>query len=239
MSNDTSPTHSGSAPAGTPPRRGILYVKWGTNGAVSERSIRSVRAIHPELPVHVRSLPAGSSLLDKASMFEFSPFEETLFLDADTVVLDRLDFGFEMAVRHGLACCICECPWARRYGGIRGDMVEYNTGVLFFTRKAKPVFDAWKARARTVDSSIRFFRDRNELAVMPFNDQAAFALAVAENAAPFILPMNWNFRPQWHRSWWGPVKIWHDYVDPPAEMVAWTKEQAREDAIIRYNSFAG
>src|SRR4029079_12054427 len=116
-------------------KRGILYVKWGPNNSVLERSLRSVRAIHPELPVHVQELtgPPTPTLLDKARMMEWTPFEETVFLDVDTVVLDRLDFGFAMAAKHGLACCICECPWARRYGGISGDLVEYNTGVLFFT----------------------------------------------------------------------------------------------------------
>jgi hypothetical protein len=65
-------------------------------------------------------------------MMELSPFEETLYLDADTVVLDRLDFGFEQAARFGVACCICECPWARRYRGLpNDDGVEYSTGVLF------------------------------------------------------------------------------------------------------------
>jgi hypothetical protein len=47
-------------------------------------------------------------------MAAMTPFEETLFLDADTVPLGRLDFGFEQAQRFGLACCICEVPWARR-----------------------------------------------------------------------------------------------------------------------------
>src|SRR5262245_21729104 len=118
-------------------KRGILYMRWGPNAPVLERSLRYVRAIHPELPVHVVELPAEASLLDKAGMYDHSPYEETLFLDVDTVVLDRLDFGFEMAVKHGLACCICENPWARRYGGIKGDLIEYNTGVLFFTKDGK------------------------------------------------------------------------------------------------------
>jgi hypothetical protein len=220
-----------------PAKRGILYVRWGKNSSVLERSIRSVRAVHPELPIHIQQLPENATLLDKAGMMAFTPFEQTLFLDVDTVVLDRLDFGFEMAERHGLACGICECPWARRYGGIQGDLVEYNTGVLFFTKKASPIFDAWKVRVRSVDSSIRFYNAAGQLAVMPYNDQASFALAVAgSEAPPFILPFNWNFRPAWHRSWWGPIKIWHDYADPPAELVNWSRSQAKPDAVIQYSA---
>lgn len=210
-------------------------MRWGPNNPVLERSLRSVKAIHPELPIHVHELPANSTLLDKAKMLEFTPFEETAFLDVDTIVLDRLDFGFEMAAKHGLACCICECPWARRYGGITGDLVEYNTGVLFFTKAAKPIFDGWAAKARTVDSSIKFLNGQGQLAIMPYNDQAGFSLAVHEaETPPFILPFNWNFRPLWHRSFWGPIKIWHDYSDPPAQLFEVVRKQAQAGVPLQY-----
>lgn len=215
--------------------RGILYVRWGPNNPILDRSVRSVKAIHPELPIHVQELPANATLLDKALMLAYTPFDETVFLDVDTVVLDRLDFGFQMAVKHGLACCICECPWARRYGGIQGDLVEYNTGVLFFTRAAKPIFDGWIAKVRTVDSSIRFINAQRQLAVMPYNDQAGFSLAVHEaEVPPFILPFNWNLRPIWHRSFWGPVKIWHDYSDPPPALAELVRNQSRPDVPLQY-----
>jgi hypothetical protein len=216
----------------------VLYVRWGPKNPVIDRSIRSVRAMHPELPIHVHELPDNATLLDKAGMMAFTPFEETVFLDVDTVVLDRLDFGFEMGVRHGLACCICENPWARRYGGIEGDLVEYNTGVLFFTKKAAPIFDAWARLARTVDSSIKFYNAQKQLVTMPYNDQAGFSLAVNDCAVPpFILPFNWNFRPIWHRAWWGPIKVWHDYSDPPADVVAFTQSQAKPETVIQFVKF--
>jgi len=96
-------------------------------------------------------------LLEKARMAELSPFDETLFLDADTVVLDDLDFGFRHAQKTGVACCICEAPWARRYTGLpNDDAIEYNTGLLFFTKAAAPVFSHWQSLATTIDSSIVF-----------------------------------------------------------------------------------
>ena len=122
-------------------KRGVLYVVWGEyDGGALERSRQSLARVHPDMPVEVIELPAGSTLLDKARMMELSPFEETLFLDADTVVLDDLSYGFEQVRRFGLACSICECPWARRYTGLSGDMVEYNTGVLLFYRIRKAGF---------------------------------------------------------------------------------------------------
>ena len=214
--------------------RGAIWVVWGSfDKAVLARSRDSLSKVHPHIPQHVIELPATSTLLDKARMLDLSPFAETLFLDVDTVVLDDLGFGFEQALRFGLACSICECPWARRYGGITGDMVEYNTGVLFFTEAAKPVFDAWQARNADTDSSI-VFHGPDGLARMPLNDQAGFARAIDETGfRPFILPYNWNFRPKWHKSWFGPLKIWHDYSDVRAPMWAHNAEQAAADSIVK------
>ncbi|MEQ1824302.1 MAG: hypothetical protein ABL921_00055 [Pirellula sp.] len=222
------------------PKRGVVYIKWGPDtGASHQRSIESVRAIHPELPIHTHQLPDNATLLDKAAMHRITPFDETLFLDIDTVVLDRLDFGFTMAQRHRLACCICENPWARRYGGLAGDMVEYNTGVLFFTRQATPIFEAWMQHVRSVDSSIQFIRG-NQIETMPYNDQAGFALAVAASERqPYILPLNWNLRPLMQRTWWGPIKIWHDYRPVPTEIIEWNKKQTDSAAIIQYAQIGG
>ena len=114
------------------------------------RSKKSVNAIHPELPVEILQLDADDpikGLMLKARMFELSPFRETLYLDADTVVLGRLDFAFLKAQEFGLACCICECPWARRPSGVNGETIEYNTGVLFFGEHAKPIFERWSQLA--------------------------------------------------------------------------------------------
>lgn len=218
--------------------RGILYVYWGDDHrALLERSMASVRQHHPELPIHVEKLADDATLLDKARMHEFTPFDETLFLDIDTVVLGRLDFAFAKAARFGLACAICECPWARRYRGVSGDMIEYNTGVLFFNRAARPLFDAWKQRAPQVDSAISHVVD-GRVVRMTENDQAGFAHAVEETGfSPFVLPMNWNFRPQWQLSFFGPIRIWHDYKDVPQPIIEMNRDYEREDALIQYVSF--
>ena len=81
-----------------------------------------------------------------------------------------------------------------------------------------------------MDSSIPIFvKDR--LAHMPVNDQAGFALAVERTGfLPFVLPMNWNFRPKWHKSFFGPIKIWHDYREVPSDIEDWNRVQARRAA---------
>ncbi|MGA2585110.1 MAG: hypothetical protein ABSG31_17695 [Tepidisphaeraceae bacterium] len=216
--------------------RGVLYIIWGDRyRKLAERSIASLHEFHPDLPVHIHTFPEGVTLLEKAAMFDISPFDETLFLDADTMVLDRLDFGFARAQRYGLACCICECPWVRRYGGMSGDAIEYNTGVLFFTRAAKPIFDSWNHWARRMDSSSRFLGPNNQPWLMPENDQAGFAKAMEETGFnPFVLPANWNFRAEWHRSFIGPIKIWHSTFEIPPGVKAVAQQQTGEAKIMRH-----
>lgn len=205
---------------------------------VLQRSIDSLQRAHPELPYHVEVLPEGSTLLDKAKMFDLSPFDQTMFIDADTVILERLDFAFQKAAKHGLALCICECPWARRFAcnADKGDLVEFNTGVVWFDKRhydTRNVFDMWKHLA-TKDSTL-FFRAGEEIRRMPENDQASFSLAVdALGYLPFVLPLNFNFRPIWHKSWFGPIKIWHDYRPVSSDVLKWNAQQTTPGAIIDF-----
>jgi hypothetical protein len=140
--------------------RGIISIYWGDTAKLPiDRLKASVNKFHPELPHEIIKVdaPSGdpSSLNQKAAMLDLSPFDETLFLDLDTVVLGGLDFGFQKAQQFGLALAICEAPWGRRYPKIfTGDEIEYNTVVIFFTKAAKVVFDKWRELATSIDSSI-------------------------------------------------------------------------------------
>lgn len=206
--------------------RGVLYITWGNAGELLRRSRSSLGQWHPELDQHVIDLPSDSTILAKSKMFDLSPFDETLFLDVDTVVMGKLDYGFEKAANHGIACCICECPWARRYSYFIGDAIEFNTGVLFWTRKANPVFDAWAKLAPKLDSSLTYIGP-NGPETMSCNDQASFAAAIDQTGFnPWILPLNWNFRHRWQKTVFGPVKIWHDYDPVPASLAEWNESQA-------------
>jgi hypothetical protein len=208
------------------PTRGAIYMVWGNETKLRkalQRSIDSLKVTNPSLPYTVIELEnkgAWEGLLQKAGMLERTPYEETVFLDADTLVLGPLDFGFQKAIQHGLACCICEAPWLKRYSPNYGDLIEYNTGVLFFTRKAERIFAAWKDLISRVSSQILLINDKGDLIKMPYNDQASFSLAIEQTAAsPFILPMNWNYRPPWHYGFVGPIRVWHSYDEPPANII--------------------
>lgn len=206
-----------------PAKRGVLYIVWNRKEKSVEwslqRSIASVKRHHPELPIKVHELDDGAQLLSKSRMLRWTPFEQTLYLDADTIVMDRLDFGFDMAERHHLAMSICEAPYASRYHKmITGDVVEYNTGVMFF-RNSPPVralFADWERIAFSEDSASDFLNETGQRATMPHNDQAGFAKAVhLSGFNPFVLPCNWNLRARWMKIFFGPVKVWHDFSEPP------------------------
>jgi len=217
--------------------QGVVHIKWGAAAdRVLDRSSISIRTMHPERSLRVAELPPpASTLLDKSKMPDLSPFDETLVIDADTVILDRLDHGFARARQFALACCINENPWARRFTCLAdaGDVVEYNTGVMFFTRKAAPVFERWKQMCVSQDTALRFF-DGTGIKTTPINDQWAFSKAIDEiGLSPLVLPMNWNFRPLRQDSFLGPRKIWHDYADVPADVRRFSDSQRAAGVVIQ------
>jgi len=184
--------------------RGVIYLVWNRPAIEDELqvSIRSVERIG--LPYHVFE---GDSSGDdwsrnhsqKASIYDLSPFEETLFLDSDTEVLgDDLSFGFDKAARHGIAMCFnpaCLACRSGNRGGFSPHAIEYNTGVIFFRKSpdVQAVFEAWKRHIHLTDA-----------------DQPGFAKAMDETGFnPFVLPNNWNYRAGQDHQCFGPVNIWH------------------------------
>jgi hypothetical protein len=72
---------------------------------------------------------------------------------------------------------------------------------------------------------------------MPYADQGSFAAALEEvKFSPFVLPLNWNFRPNWQLSFFGPVKIWHDYAELPPFFDEMRKYYNQPEAIIQYHA---
>jgi hypothetical protein len=204
--------------------RGVFYIVWGDQAdEYLDRSIASLRLHHPDLPVHVERISPRDpqrSLREKATMARLTPFETTLYLDVDTTVMGNLDYAFEQAQRFGIACRICESPWLRRYDHTLGDQLEYNTGVLCFNQSARRVFDAWDRLADTTPASCQWTKLDNILLGSPYDDQASFAAALIEcSFNPFALPINYNFRPEYDRTVFLPLKIWHDYIPPPQRLI--------------------
>jgi len=242
--------------------RGVLYLRWRGDyrpfaGAPSvdeamQQSIASVRQWHPELPCHIADLPDDSTLLVKSRMMQLSPFDETLFLDADTKVMGKLDFGFLKARQHGLACCINANPWQRRYYKLQrehDDAIEYSSGVIFWDRTWEPgarsdstlyasvrdVFILWDMLSSdpAIDSRSRYMGKHGERE-QAHNDQALFTLAMEQlRFNPCVLPLNWNLYPTWQKQFWAEVKIWHGYFDVPQGVIDWNTEQRDPNAVVQ------
>ncbi len=221
--------------------RGVVYLVWKGEcdpSNVLVRSQASVRHWHPELEQRVVEMPNGSNLLCKSHMYDLSPFDQTLFLDADTTVLGNLDYGFLQAAQHGIACCINANPWSRRYYKLEQhpDAVEYSSGVVFFDktcRGVKEVFKRWNGLDGT-DTTCSYFHASDGLKQAPYNDQALFTLAMdQEKFNPFVLSMNWNIYPKWQKHFWGPIKIWHGYDDISPAVMQWNEKQSAEGAVIQ------
>jgi len=133
------------------------------------------------MPVEIIRLDADDPikvLLLKARTFELSPFRKALYLDADTVVLGRLDFAFLKAKEFGLACCIYECPWAREIMAFMAKRLN-TIRVCCFSASVRRQFASWSLLAPQIDSSMIFHGPQGQM--------MKFLL--------FVLPLNWNFRP--------------------------------------------
>ena len=204
--------------------RGILYLTWGTyDKALLKRSTDSADRYGYEW-VH-RHLDVKETGLDnKKFIYDQSPFDITCFLDIDTVIKNPIDYGFEMAKKHGLACCIAPASsaWHASPKSFRSeidyDLPQLNTGVIFFRQWG------YRGSAQCLDTSIidmdydteQLFAEWKQLLEKypesASNDQPFFSKAVYENINPFILPATWNWRGKIRynpRTPHGDIKILH------------------------------
>jgi len=217
--------------------RGVIYVIWGdahVSGELAYRSLASAKGcgLHTTLLTdQTTNVEPGTfddvvridfpsdlkNLSRKSLMYDYSPYDETLFLDDDTVILDQdLSFAWEMVEAHGLA--VAYAPtfhlWANGKE-IDRNMIYYNSGVVFFKKddRVKKLFDRWKVICAETGAS---------------NDQPPFCAAIyRERFNPFCLPHTWNFRGQFGKTLWihGPLKIWHSRREVPEYHEYWNSKR--------------
>lgn len=183
-------------------RYGVVYVAYGRK-ALSEVK-ESRKWVPPDLGLYIdddEDHDLGLTIdqrahLAKTRTFNWSPFEYTLLLDADTRILDptRLQIGFDM-LRAGWEVVMVP-SFPPKEGAIlwhlssqekdftfeslgRLDHYMFNTGVLFFhkTQRVKRLFESW-------EEEWRVFKDR---------DQGAFLRALKEcPVRMFLLGRDFN-----------------------------------------------
>jgi hypothetical protein len=160
----------------------------------------------------------------KSRLLEFLPsgFDSYLYLDADTIVLGDLSFGFAKAEQYGLAIAPAPKYNLTSYKGfdraiaaanIRiSPQLAYNTGVVFFslTPEVRRLFGQWRGLCDTLG------RPRNYL-----QDQGFFALAIEQSGFnPYVLPSVYNYRGFGEMAI-GEVLVWHSRHPLPADLNAY------------------
>lgn len=158
-------------------------------------------------------------LLAKSEMWNWLPdaYDSFLFLDTDTHVLKDIEYGFERAEQYGMAIvpaahyCL-DHFW--EFGQVMDEegvekkgQLQYNTGVIFFTRTSavQQVFERWKNLAV-------------EYAHIHHNDQPYLTLAMDQlDFRPYPLSPNYNYRGMGVPII-GEVRIWHTPHEPPDDL---------------------
>lgn len=156
-------------------KRGVVYVAYGERArAQAQESIASVRVHAPSLAVAVVSDTAllGADIqiqqadVDKGAralktrMYELSPFAETLYLDADTVLLASPDAGYKLlgavdvVMAQDVVRNFADQRWPHLVAAEKAATLAeigsahhmyFNSGVVFFGRspRLKTFMRAW------------------------------------------------------------------------------------------------
>jgi hypothetical protein len=190
-------------------------------------SAASLKRVMPDLPITVFSqFPLESSCFekvirvegsedafyDKTLFFQQTPYDRTLFIDADIYVAEPVPELFSLLDHFDFAATHEEylsTDWWNRYPrpDIPRSFPEFNTGVLAYRRSPQmdSVLKNWSALYRAF------------LEVHPgqeINDQPFFRAAVYSSSARIATltrEYNCKFRGQGYLN--GPVKILHGHVD--------------------------
>jgi hypothetical protein len=195
--------------------------------ALLQASAERLKQMMPELPITVfsqfpvsspcferviRVEPSSDGFYDKTRLIRESPYERTIFVDADIYVAQPFPELFSLLDRFDCAATheeYLDTDWFHRYPrpDIPSSFPEFNTGILLFrrTRPVDQLFTQWS------DLYKKFLKENPSLSI---NDQPFFRAAVYENdvrIATLTREYNCKFRGQGYLA--GPVKILHGNVD--------------------------
>ncbi len=153
------------------PTRGVVYVAWGRDHVdVARRSAASVKRSNPDLGTTIWCkdgddtsgfdqaffIPEGLKR-PKVNVLGDSPYDETLFLDNDTIIRDDLSTMFDLLQKYEM-CGAQVILWHRPRHQKKIDLnlpetfPEINTGVLLY-RKTEGVLALFKDWADTFAKS--------------------------------------------------------------------------------------
>jgi len=190
-------------------------------------SAASLKKVMPELPITVFSeFPVQSPFIDKVvqvkstedgfydktKLIRESPYERTLFIDADTYVVEPIPELFSLLDRFDCAATheeYCSTDWFNRYtrNDIPSSFPEFNTGILMIKRSARMerMLQDWEGLYKA------YLQEKPGLEL---NDQPFFRVAIYQNdvrMATLTREYNCKFRGQGYLN--GPVKVLHGHVN--------------------------
>ena len=159
-------------------------------------------------------------LLAKTEIIDILPFEydSFLLLDADTFILMDIDQGFEKAEMHGIAAVQATAYGLEHFVGFgkvlseigfnSREILQYNTGVIFFTRApaAWRIMKKWHEFCSTAGGDVEW------------TDQPYFTLAMEIlGFNPYTLSLAYNYR-NFGEVVSGRIRIWHSHTPPPEDV---------------------
>jgi hypothetical protein len=148
--------------------RGVVMVAYGEQVAASERrACEALAHICPDLPVHIhrertgQATDSAESRFAKVTMLDWSPFDHTAYLDADTQIYQPLDAGFQ-PLDDGWDLAVApsqnqdEYQWLWHCGepdreatqlALRYQALQLQAGVFFVAKNERTValWETWRA----------------------------------------------------------------------------------------------
>jgi len=180
--------------------KGVVYVANSEEYLIeAEVSARQLKRTNPSINISVltnrstnfefdKVIPIPSEnrgFEDKIRYLTESPYDQTLFLDSDTYVIDDISNLFELLDSYQIGFCIERGYKEYQYNRLPNCYPEYNTGVLLYRNDKE--FDQF--------SEIWLDEYKKLNKHLSIHDQPAFALAVYKTKINFVvLPQEFNFR---------------------------------------------
>ena len=145
--------------------RGAVLVAYGAKAErFAQRAQDAARNVCPDLPVQIRNKRIGGltdmqkSRLAKVTLLDWTPFDHTVYMDADTVAnqdfsvgFDILDDGWDLALAPSSNQCdkwlwhVSDDERAQTRTNV-GDSLQLQAGVFFVARndRTRALWHAWR-----------------------------------------------------------------------------------------------
>jgi len=144
----------------------------------------------------------------KTSIGTVSPYDKSLFLDADTLVVGDVTPMADLLDEYDFAACISQRSRLLYYSSqclashsLHKEYPHFSSGVFAFTKGiSKQFFTTWLNNYKKSEALIR-------------SDQLSFAATIRDMTRSGMrllpLPSVWNVRPCWGDSVYGDIKVFH------------------------------